>query len=371
MKIIYFLKKGFQFYPPCLAQVLMLNDLGADLVVYHGINSKYIDDLFDARNIKHYLLKSDSLKSSKMESLKKIVSYKTEAKRILGTLPKSAMLWFGNCESFMTLGESLNERKFVASVLELYDDQKWIDSQLKHILPKAALLICCERHRSAIMKSRYKLKTFPIVMPNKAYEISDKESEENSFDNIDSAILDVMRQHEKKRIVLYQGIIGRDRPLANIAQALALIDDPNVIFWIMGKGDTQLVNEVKEIYPRTAYLGYVPSPQHMLVTQRAHIGVANYDYSNLNNVFCAPNKIYEYAKFGMPMLTSDNIGLTETVGAAGAAECVDFSDVAEVKNGLSKILSNYDQYHEKALKFYKQTDNRDVMNRIYKELLEI
>ena len=70
-------------------------------------------------------------------------------------------------------------------------------------------------------------------------------------------------------------------------------------------------------------------------------------------------------------MTSDNIGLTETVGAAGAAECVDFSDVAEVKNGLGKILSSYDKYRENALKFYKQTDNQNIMNRIYKELLEI
>lgn len=371
MKILYFLKKGFQFYPPCLAQILMLSDLGADLVVYHGINSEYIDNLLDSRNIEHHLLESDSLKNSKIQSVKKIFSYKSEVKRIIKELPQSAVLWFGNCESFMTLGNSLNGRRFVASVLELYDDQKWIDLLLMQILPKASLVICCERHRAAIMKSRYKLKTTPAVMPNKAYDLSDENGEEDAIDNIDTSVLEAVQRYKNSRIVLYQGIIGRDRPLANIARALAMIDDPDVVFWIMGKGDIQLVDEVKEIYHRTVYLGFVPSPQHMLVTRHAHIGIANYDYSNLNNIFCAPNKIYEYAKFGMPMLTSDNIGLTETVGAAGAAECVDFSDVTEVKNGLEKILCSYDKYHKNAMEFYKQTDNQNIMNRIYKELLEI
>ncbi len=370
MKIIYFLKKGFQFFPPCLAQVLMLNDMGADLVVYHGINSTYIDKLFDSRNIEHYLLESDNLKNSKVNSVKKLIAYKTEVERIIAELPRYKILWFGNCESFMTLGKSLENKKFVASVLELYDDQKWIDLCLKRILPNAALIICCERHRSAIMKSRYKLKTAPVVMPNKAYEISDRNNKEADFNNINPNILETIQRYKDSRIILYQGIIGRDRPLVNIAQALAVIDDPNVVFWIMGKGDTRLFDEVKKIYYRTVYFGYVPSPQHLLITQYAHIGIANYDYSNLNNVFCAPNKIYEYAKFGMPMLTSDNIGLTETVGAAGAAECVDFSNVAEVRNGLDKILSDYECYHERAKRFYEQTDNLATMDRIYKKLIE-
>ena len=32
-------------------------------------------------------------------------------------------------------------RRFVASILELYDDQKWIDNLLLNILPKAEAII--------------------------------------------------------------------------------------------------------------------------------------------------------------------------------------------------------------------------------------
>ena len=71
MKIVYFLKKGFQYYPPCLAQVLMLNDLGLEVEIYHGKNSEYINELFDSRKIKHHELKSDNFEKGKFASAKK------------------------------------------------------------------------------------------------------------------------------------------------------------------------------------------------------------------------------------------------------------------------------------------------------------
>lgn len=59
LKVIYILKKGFQYFPPCLTQVLYLNDLGIDLEIFHGNNSDYINFLLDQRNIIHHTLKKD------------------------------------------------------------------------------------------------------------------------------------------------------------------------------------------------------------------------------------------------------------------------------------------------------------------------
>ena len=78
MRIFYFLKKGFQFYPPCLAQILLLNDLGVELEVYHGKNSDFINQLLDKREIRHHELSSDNLKNGKFQSVKKILDYRQE-----------------------------------------------------------------------------------------------------------------------------------------------------------------------------------------------------------------------------------------------------------------------------------------------------
>lgn len=62
-----------------------------------------------------------------------------------------------------------------------------------------------------------------------------------------------MDECKNKSIVLYQGIISKDRPLSNIARALAEINDGNVIFWIMGKGDEQVVDEAR-VFIKTPYI---------------------------------------------------------------------------------------------------------------------
>ena len=64
------------------------------------------------------------------------------------------------------------------------------------------------------------------------------------------------------------------------------------------------------------------------------------------------------------MVTSNNIGLIETVGQAGAAECVDFSDVDKIATAIKKILKNQAVYAENARKFYNETDNLETMKMI-------
>ena len=367
MRITYFLKKGFQFYPPCLAEVLYLNDLGVELTVYHGNNSEHINQLFDRRGISHFTLTSDNFKKGKLATISKFMEYTKEMKQILKKIPKTEMLWFGNCESAMSLGSLLDGRRFVFTVLELYDHDRVTEYMLKKVIGKAAIVTCCEKHRAAIMKSRYHLKKTPYVMPNKPYCFEEEELSYGTVEN-ENSVLSEVEKIKDKFIVLYQGIIGTDRPLANIAKALNLLGNKEIVFLIMGKGDEYLVEELKMYYGNVVYLGFVPNPQHLEITKYANVGIANYDFSCLNNVFCAPNKIYEYACFSVPMVTSENIGLTETVGKCGAAECVDFSDIVAIKDGIERIVNDFDTYKSNALKFYQSTNNKATMESILREL---
>ena len=362
MKIVYILKKGFQYFPPCLAQLLYLDDIGVELEVYHGQNSDAINAILDERKIKHHTLASDRNNSTRLQSFKTLFDYTLEIRKIIKEIPKETVLWFGNCESCVTVGKPIHDRKFVLSVLELDDTDSLIGKQLKKIINKAAVVLCCEKHRAAIMRIYYKLEREPYVLPNKPYELK------NDSVTLDEKYNSIIEPIKDKFIVLYQGIVSPDRPLDKIADALKLLGDEDTYFLVLGKASEEYMEELKKHYPRTVFGGFIPSPQHLLVTQYAKIGIANYDYSCLNNLFCAPNKIYEYAKFGMPMLTSTNIGLTETVGAANAAVCVDFLDVKQIAEGINTIKSNYELYSKGAIDFYDGTSNFETIKEIVKEL---
>ncbi len=366
MKIIYILKKGFQYYPPCLAQALYLNDLGVDLVIYHGNNSKYIDNLFDERKIEHHNYGSDADSKNKLESILNYGRYILASNKLVKKIDKDHILWFGNCESAIAVNEkNLEGRRYVLSILELYDEGTVYDKGLKKIIGNAERIICCEKHRAAIMQVRYHLKKLPDVLPNKPYENDDNLPEISS---LSSEIQQKIEYIKNKKVVLYQGIVTPDRPLDNIARALNIINDGETVFAVMGKASEKMQKYIGGLYTNTVFMGFVPSPQHLCVTQFASVGIANYDYSCLNNMFCAPNKIYEYAKFGIPMLTSQNVGLVETAGEYKAAECVDFSSVEDVANGLRKILNNKNEYIGNAKKFYNDVDNKTLINKMVNAL---
>ena len=361
MKIIYILKKGLHNYPPCLNQVLTINDMGIDLVVYHGKESDYINSLLDSRNITHYVLKSDNERNGRFNSVKKLINFYKELKDIIKRAPNDCVLWFGNAGSAFMAEGLLKSRKYVLSILELYDSKSILSKGLSKIINSATAVICCEKHRAAIMTSQYSLSRIPFVVPNKAYELDDR------FDGLDSIVSDengCLLTDKSKYKVLYQGLISSDRPLKTIASALSLIDDPSIYFVVMGKGDLNQVQEVKSIYDRTIYLGYIPSPLHMIVTRHANLGIANYDISSLNNIFCAPNKIYEYSKYGIPMIVSSNIGLQETVGDSKAAITVDFNDIECIVEAVKDIKNNSNTFSENANRFYDATNTHLLIEEI-------
>ncbi len=365
MKIVYILKKGLQCYPPCMAQVLLLADLNADITIYHGNNTNYINQILDARGIEHRNLNCDADSKNRFESAFNFFRYGKTINKLIKKLPLNVVVWFGNCESAIAVKKkNLANRRYVLSVLELYERDTIYDKGLKKIINSAEAVIACEKHRAAIMRAYYPNANCPIyVMPNKPYD--DGNQSVPDISSLENKLIEVIYNIKSSKVILYQGIVARDRPLDKIAEALNKLNNTDNVFVVMGKASEEIQKELKAIYKNTVFTGYIPSPQHLCITQFACIGIANYDYSCLNNLFCAPNKIYEYAKFGLPMLTSQNIGLTETVGICGAAECVDFSSVDDIANGLNKILNNVDAYSENARRFYEQVDNKSVI----KELL--
>lgn len=365
MKFIYIVRTSLHLYPPCLNQMNYLRELGYDVLAVYGDCNEKTEMLLHERNIKTISL---SIKRSPIKYLGKIQSYTKYRDGVLKVLAenfrKGDFVWYGTADSCFSLGNEYDRYPFILNVLELYDDNAFYRRGIEKVIRDAAAVVACEPTRADIMKMWWGLAKRPYVMPNKPYTLP--KSDGNGSINETKKII---AQIKGKRILLYQGIIASDRNLGLLADALQTLDDKEIYLGLMGKEINDSANDLKKKYTQTIYLGYVPAPYHLEVTGNAFAGVAYYQGTCLNNLFCAPNKIYEYSGLGLPILCNDIPGLRNTVGYYHAGECVNFENQTELIVAIEKIFSKTESYAQNSLNLYNSVDNKGTVVRILKDIL--
>lgn len=367
MRVLYVLRGTLGDYPPCVAQVLMLDDLGVQVEVYCGACVGASAELLRARDITVHELGTRRRLRGPLGKLEAFLRFRRSAIRILrDDLRGCALLWFGTADSGMALLGRLRSVQFVLSVLELYDTNPVYSTMLRIIAPRAAAVIACEVHRAWIMSKWWRLPRLPYVLPNKTYGHPRAKGLTPSTRETAAAI----QMIGGRQAVIYQGMIAPDRDLTQFARALAALDSDYLLV-LMGPESYDGVARIRSVYPNTVYVGRLDAPTHLEVTSHARLGVAHYDGSTLNNIFCAPNKTFEYAGFGIPILCSDVPGLVHTVGESGAGICVDFGDHKALCDAIRSIDLSYDSYAEGAERLFCGVDNLQTMKSVLAQLREI
>lgn len=363
-KVIYLVKSNLHYYPPCMAQIQMLDDLGIEVEVWYGSSASNALEILSKRGIKLVSLSDKRLaKRGKLDSLLNWLNFRSKTRQMLHSVnPQGTILWFGNVETLIPMMGLLGRFHYITSILELLDDKAndWKRALAMGPVRRADAVIACQRTRAYIMRSWWKLDTVPYVMPNKPYHVGLPKNCQPSCE-LTGAYL---RQFAGKKIVLFQGILQHVQYLGQFARALRELDDDYLLV-LMGSDerDKTLVGKVQAIYADTVHIPYIPAPSHLEITSHAHIGIVFYKDDSLNRAYCAPNKIYEYAHFGIPMIGNRIPGLQDTVGLVHAAECIELT-AEQIVQAIRRIEANYAQYSQNASQFFADTDNYAVMQEI-------
>lgn len=122
----------------------------------------------------------------------------------------------------------------------------------------------------------------------------------------------------QQKILLYQGGLMRGRGVHLVLEAFKdrLKDDAVVVF--MGYGD--LVQEVQEVAQSNKNIYYHPAvaPSILLnYTSSADIGISLIENTCMSYYYCMPNKLFEYAMAGLPVIVSNMKEMAGSVIEAG------------------------------------------------------
>ena len=143
-------------------------------------------------------------------------------------------------------------------------------------------------------------------------------------------------------IVLYQGLFAPTRCLLPLLAAFRQLP-AHYHCVLAGEGDpaytARVLDEAKELDGRVHRLPWTPPDELRNVTASADVGVLLYSREGRNNIYAAPNKLYEYLFAGLPLVSSDFPGLQSLIEEGGYGACAEPEDAQSIAEAIKRAAA--------------------------------
>lgn len=282
---------------------------------------------------------------------------------------KGSIVWIVSDLTIKHLGDSVKRYRYVLHIMELTEELyyskkiKTLKLDASDLGNKALAVVVPNESRAYITQAWWKLETLPLVLPNKP--VGSIEMPRNA-DIANEECRGLVASLSEKKIILYQGITHKERPLLPFFEAVRILGDPYV-FATMGASDPlPWINDEQYVH-----FPFVQPPEHLEITSHAYIGVLSYfpveaQYSILNAVFCAPNKSFEYSRFGVPMISNDNFELNLIFEKYDCGISVKAFKPNEIAAAIKRVDESYSTYSAGAMNYFRSVN----MNETFTDVLD-
>lgn len=222
-------------------------------------------------------------------------------------------------------------------------DRFWYYAE-RLVVRRADLVIAANEERAHMMQEHYGLPYAPVVMRNIPPRRESLISEETIF----RSYPELARRSPEERLVIYQGNVDFSRGIDRFVLALAHLP---LAFRMVVVGDGPDLQRLRAIgrsfehEGRLSFLGRVENQILPSTTVMADVGIITYPFLGQNNIYCAPNKVFEYAQAGLPVVSTNQPPLRRLVENYNIGELVgpddDYSRLAEA---IRRVADNRQRY---------------------------
>jgi len=137
--------------------------------------------------------------------------------------------------------------------------------------------------------------------------IPNKETTSVPVDKNQNKIIKLLPSLEGKKLLLYQGAINVGRGVEWLINAMLYLD--NCVLCICGGGDLfeemQALAKEKKLEDRVIFTGRLPFEELNQYTSQADLGFVLLENMGLSYYYSLPNRIFDYMKYGVPVLASN------------------------------------------------------------------
>jgi glycosyltransferase involved in cell wall biosynthesis len=242
--------------------------------------------------------------------------------------------------------------KLVYDAHELYIPQKGITFSLrdkffyqleKVLIKKSDLIICAQEKRGEIMRAHYGLQSKPVIIRNiSKLPLTDSQLDPELQKKCNEFFL------KKGTTVVYAGALVANRKLDELISTVSQLGQGFKLLFVGGGSDKERLQDLTKNYPllTCCFLGNVPYVHLSKVLKRCDIGYLFYPTDIFNNIYCASNKVYEYASINLPIVANKNPTLEEIFNKWEIGICT-----SDLQIAIKTIITNMDKYKSNCIIF--------------------
>lgn len=191
------------------------------------------------------------------------------------------------------------------------------------LVPKVKYMYTVSDSYKSFFQEKYGVQ--PKVIKNVPFLVDDKKlitADENKDNQLSTF----------KYKVIYQGAINYSRGIDKMILAMQFLED--VVLWVVGSGplldDYKKLAKDKKVEDKVRFFGRVTPQELKMITPHADAGFSLEEDNGLSYKYALPNKLFDYAHAGIPVLGS--------------------CDLPEVKNMIEKyqiglVVENHEPEH--------------------------
>ena len=361
-KIVFIARSRLEDFPRLRYIPKILIDLGYNVIIISPSDS--VKGLSSPQLQKQTIVNTISSKSGIITKIYDWYRYRQQVKTQLFEIhiDSEDLIWYSSADSVLPLifSRQVRKRKAVFQINELYDAYPVYKLLLKILLSRDSKVVVPEINRAILMKYWFNLRERPFILPNKAV---DKDESIFIDASLESHLINIQNYKSQGfKIIIFQGMIEPRRDLSNLMRSLTTLDE-KVMMIFMGK-DFGMIEKYRQINPNIYVLPFQIAPNHLKITELADIGILYYDHSELNQIYCAPNKIWEYSAFGIPFISNELPGLNFATDKFKAGLQLDFENQYAVHDGVKRLIIDYEVYSANSKKMFNSIDMKSLISKV-------
>jgi glycosyltransferase involved in cell wall biosynthesis len=274
--------------------------------------------------------------------LSRILISKRKHKTIIYTID-----WF-----ILSLGLLLKNRfpiKIIYHQIELFEPSRAnkIDQFLFKYAGKKAdridLIIMPEKNRLNYFKEVFPVnaKTRTLIMPNS---------------NNNQTTLEHKAPSQGKTVIGHIGNVGMDHYIKGFLEAIKSLPQDKFEIQFIGFLKEEVLDLIRSYeLNNIKIIGQIPHKELDKYYRKIDIGVILYKDVSLNHRFCAPNKLYEYWSYGIPVVAHPLPGLTPLFDHKCLGRLIDMENTQRVVNAIHEIKeSNNETSKLQLINYFKK-----------------